>query len=73
MPNVGLYPDITKKHVVVSLAHGTYGLNDLVCYNQILCRPPEPDRLPQMKGRLDRPGQKENELIINYVIIDKTI
>lgn len=71
--NVGLYPDISKKHVVVSLAHGTYGLNDLIDFNQILCRPPEPDRLPQMKGRLDRPGQKENELIINYIIIDKTI
>ncbi len=26
-----------------------------------------------MKGRLDRPGQKENELVINYIIIDKTI
>lgn len=73
MPNVGLYPNITKKHVVVSLAHGTYGLNDLIEFNQILCRPPEPDRLPQMKGRLDRPGQKENELVINYIVINNTI
>lgn len=73
LPNVGLYPDISNKHVVVSLAHGTYGLNDLISFNQILCRPPEPDRLPQMKGRLDRPGQKENELVVNYIIIDKTI
>ena len=71
--NVGLYPDISKTHVVVSLAHGTYGLNDLIEFNQILCRPPEPDRLPQIKGRLDRPGQKENKLVINYIIIDKTI
>jgi hypothetical protein len=71
--NIGLYPDISKQHVVVSLAHGTYGLNDLIGFNQILCRPPEPDRLPQMKGRLDRPGQKENDLVINYILIDKTI
>ncbi len=71
--NVGLYPDISKQHVVVSLAHGTYGLNDLVCFNQILCRPPEPDKLPQMKGRLDRPGQLVNDLVINYILIDKTI
>jgi superfamily II DNA or RNA helicase len=73
IPNIGLYPNITKTHVVVSLAHGTYGLNDLIEFNQILCRPPEPDRLPQMKGRLDRPGQKEFDLVINYIIIDKTI
>jgi hypothetical protein len=26
-----------------------------------------------MKGRLDRPGQNENDLIINYIFIDKTI
>lgn len=73
LKNVGLYPDISKKHVVVSLAHGTYGLNDLVGFNQILCRPPEPDKLPQMKGRLDRPGQNTNDLVINYIVIDKTI
>ena len=70
---VGLYPDITQTHVVVSYANGTYGLNDLVGFNHILSRPPEPDKLPQMKGRLDRPGQKSNNLAISYIIIANTI
>lgn len=70
---VGLYPDITKTHVVVSYANGTYGLNDLVGFNHILSRPPEPDKLPQMKGRLDRPGQVANDLSISYIIIANTI
>jgi hypothetical protein len=71
--DVGLYPDITKKHVVVTYANGTYGLNNLVGFNHILTRPPEPDKLPQMKGRLDRMGQKENELHISYILIKGTI
>ena len=71
--NVGLYPDITQTHVVVSYANGTYGLNDLVDFNHILTRPPEPDKLPQMKGRLDRPGQISLDLAISYIIIANTI
>lgn len=73
IPNVGLYPDINKTHCVVSYANGTYGLNDLVKFNHILTRPPEPDKLPQMKGRLDRPGQNEDKLFINYIILKDTI
>jgi hypothetical protein len=73
LDNVGLYPDISKQHVVVSYANGTYGLNDLVTFNHILTRPPEPDKLPQMKGRLDRPGQSESNLSISYIIIENTI
>ncbi len=73
LENVGLYPDISKTHVVVSYANGTYGLNDLVGFNHILSRPPEPDKLPQMKGRLDRPGQKSNDLAISYIILADTI
>ncbi len=71
--DVGLYPDISKKHVVVSYANGTYGLNDLVGFNRIISRPPEPDKLPQMKGRLDRPGQKEDKLGIYYLVLENTI
>jgi hypothetical protein len=73
LENVGLYPDISKIHVVVSYANGTYGLNDLVGFNHILSRPPEPDKLPQMKGRLDRPGQKIDDLNISYIILANTI
>ena len=70
--NVGRYP---KKdiHTVVSYAEGTFGLNDLIQYDTILTRPPDPDKLPQMKGRLDRPGQSNNVLNIEYVLIKNTI
>lgn len=43
--DTGLYPDITKRHVVVSYNVGVYGLNDLVIFNTILTRPPEPDKV----------------------------
>jgi len=67
------YPDKSGTHVVLSLSEGTYGLNDLVLYDTILMRPPEPDKLPQIKGRLDRPGQKSTELSIRYVVLENTI
>ena len=73
LKNVGRYPDITKTHVVVSYSEGTYGLNNLVIFDTILSRPPEPDKLPQMKGRLDRPGQKCDLLYLEYVLIKNTI
>jgi len=41
--DVGLYPDISKRHVVVSYAVGTYGLNNMIAFNHILTRPPELD------------------------------
>ena len=56
IPNVTRFPDLSGTHVAISYAEGTYGLNTLVKYNTLLTRPPEPDKLPQMKGRLDRPG-----------------
>jgi hypothetical protein len=70
---IGLYPDITKRHVCVSYANGTYGLNNLVEFNTLLTRPPAPDNIPQMKGRLDRPGQKAKDLYLEYIYLDKTI
>lgn len=71
--DVSRYPDKTKKHVVLSYNEGTYGLNDLIIYNVIITRPPNPDMLPQMKGKLDRFGQKNNKLSIEYMIIGDTI
>ena len=71
--NVSRYPDKSKKHVVISYTEGTYGLNDLITYNVIITRPPNPDLLPQMKGRLDRFGQKNNNLYIEYLIVKDTI
>lgn len=60
-------------HTVLSYAEGTYGLNDLVCHNCILTRPAEPDRIVQMKGRLDRYGQKSPILTMYYLLLEDTI
>jgi|LakMenEpi03Aug12_release.lakeMendotaPanAssembly.Ray.scaffolds.fasta_scaffold1694889_1 hypothetical protein len=39
----------------------------------ILTRPPNPDIIPQMKGRLDRFGQNNKNLYIGYIYLDNTI
>lgn len=71
--NIDRYPNIGKKHVVVSYAEGTFGLNNLVEYNTILTRPPNADYVPQMKGRLDRSGQKTDILYLEYILLKDTI
>jgi len=73
LTTVSRYPDKSKKHVVLSYAEGTYGLNDLVLYDTLITRPCDPDKIPQMKGRLDRPGQQKEDLNIEYFIVDDTI
>ena len=72
--NLGI-PIYPKKstHCIVTLSDGTYGLNDLVIYDTIVMRPPPSDLLPQIKGRLDRYGQKFNDLFIEYFILKDTI
>ena len=67
---IGRYPDISKNVTAVALSEATYGLNDLVKYDTILIRPPMPDLLPQIKGRLDRAGQNNKMLNMEYVILD---
>jgi hypothetical protein len=67
------YPDKSGTHTVLSFSEGTYGLNDLIVYDTILMRPPEPDKLPQIKGRLDRPGQISKKLYIKYVVLKDTV
>lgn len=69
---IGIYP-VKKKHTIVTYNDGTYGLNDLIIYDTIVMRPPAPDKLPQIKGRLDRPGQALDELHIEYFILRDTI
>ena len=71
--DIPLYPDISGDSVIVSLARGTYGLNNLIKYDCLVTRPPEPDRLPQMKGRLDRPGQQATSLTLIYFWLKDTI
>ncbi len=69
----GFYPDISKDICVISKHKGTYGINNLIKYDTIVIKPPEPDKLPQIKGRLDRPGQLANKLYLEYIIIENTI
>ena len=71
--DISRYPDKTKKHIVLSYAEGTFGLNDLIKYNTIITRIPDPDKIPQMKGRLDRPGQTSNNLYLEYILLENTI
>jgi superfamily II DNA or RNA helicase len=72
-PNIGLYPDINKKHVCGSINAISHGINNLVGFDTILMRPCNFDVLPQCKGRLDRPGQKNKNLYLEYIYLDKTI
>ncbi|AVG46627.1 putative helicase [Acanthamoeba polyphaga mimivirus] len=70
--NISIYPK-KGNHCIVSYHDGTYGLNDLVIYDTIVMRPCQPDSLPQIKGRLNRPGQESNDLYIEYFLIQDTI
>ena len=71
---LGIEPYPAKgRHTIISVSRGAHGLNDLVCYDTILCRPPPPDLLPQMQGRLDRPGQKNTDLQLHYFLLADTI
>ena len=70
--DIGIYPK-KGKHCIVTYHDGTYGLNDLIIYDTIIMRPPPPDLLPQIKGRLDRYGQKNENLFIEYFVMKDTI
>jgi len=70
---ISRFPKVDGRHVVATTAEATYGVNTLVGCNAIIMRPPEPDKLPQMKGRLARPGQKAEELKLEYLLVEDTI
>lgn len=70
--DIPIYPK-KSTHCIVTYNDGTYGLNDLVAYDTIVMRPPVPDKLPQIKGRLDRPGQKSNQLYLEYFVYGDTL
>jgi hypothetical protein len=70
---VGRFPDISKDHVVGSYAECGQGVNTLTKYDCILCRPPHPDWNIQMRGRIDRPGQKSNVLYQELILLSDTI
>ena len=71
-PDVGLYPD-RARHVVGTIATCGYGVNDLVEYDTILLRIPNPQTLPQLKARLARPGQKNTTLEIVFLNLAGTV
>jgi hypothetical protein len=69
---IPIYPK-KGQHCIVTINDGTYGLNDLVIYDTIVMRPPQSDKLPQIKGRLDRPGNEANDLYIEYFVLKDTL
>jgi len=71
--NVSRFPDTSGTHLAISLTQGTYGLNHLIYLDTIVSLVQNPDVLPQMKGRLDRPGQTRDVLNICYIYIENTI
>jgi hypothetical protein len=71
--NIGIYPNITYDACIISIHSGSYGINNLTKYDTILLRPTEPDKIPQIKGRIDRPKQEANNLYLEYLIIKDTI
>jgi len=70
---IPIYPE-KGKHTIITYHDGTYGLNDLIIYDTIIMRPMmTPDKIDQIKGRIDRPGQKSNNLRMEYFILKDTI
>jgi hypothetical protein len=70
---IGLFPDTTKRHVVTTTAKAGRGVNTLTCCNVLITRPVVPDLVPQMRGRLARPGQQHTELRWVWMVIEQTI
>eukprot|EP01059_Diplonema_ambulator_P010453 TRINITY_DN204_c0_g1_i5.p1 TRINITY_DN204_c0_g1~~TRINITY_DN204_c0_g1_i5.p1 ORF type:complete len:894 (+),score=282.64 TRINITY_DN204_c0_g1_i5:2604-5285(+) len=59
--------------LVVTTQRGAYGLNLQGEADSIICRPQPGDLIEQMKGRVDRPGQKTKELVLNIIYAEGTI
>jgi hypothetical protein len=68
-----LYPDISKRHVISTTAIAARGVNDLVHCDTLITRPVEPDLVPQMRGRLGRPGQENTQLHWVWIVAKDTI
>lgn len=70
---ISLFPDTQKKHVVTTTAKAARGVNTLTGFNILMTRPVSPDLVPQMRGRLARPGQQHTELRWVWLVIENTI
>jgi hypothetical protein len=59
--------------LVVTLHAAAQGLNMQHAADCIICRPQPGDRLEQMKGRIDRPGQRRHELELLVLMAASTV
>ena len=73
LENVSLFPQTAGRHIVTTTAVGARGVNTLTVCNLLITRPVEPDLVPQMKGRLGRPGQQNTRLRWIWMVADDTI
>lgn len=71
--DLGLFPDITRQHVVTTTAVAARGVNTLTGFDVLVTRPVEPDLVPQMRGRLARPGQQNNQLRWIWMVASGTL
>ena len=58
---------------MTTVEEGGYGGNWFVGYNAVVMRPIRSDHLHQVKGRLARPGQKDSDLEMHFLLIGETI
>lgn len=73
IPVYGTVSTDSTRHIIATLNKASVGVNDLVHFDTVIMRPPPPDLLPQIKGRLDRPGQENVNLYLEYFMIDDSI
>lgn len=59
--------------IVVNRFTHSQGINMQAEGDAIICRPTPGDLLEQMKGRIDRPGQREKKLILVVLMAQHTI
>ncbi|GBG27498.1 DNA-3-methyladenine glycosylase 1 [Hondaea fermentalgiana] len=76
IPNAESLPASSKdrdKVLVVTVREGSHGLNLQEHADAIVTRPQPGDIMEQMKGRIDRPGQKIKTLLLTIVVAHDTI
>ncbi len=70
---ISRFPDITENNCITAVSEALYGVNNLTNYDTILSPPIDSDKIPQLKGRLDRPSQKSTILYLYFYAIENTI
>jgi len=62
-----------KNVLIVTVREGSHGLNLQEYADAVVTRPQPGDIMEQMKGRIDRPGQKVKNLLLSVVVAHDTI